>query len=451
MRRTQTRGLVAAMENEELNNNPAPAADEQAVEVAEASTELSDEIVEVTEAAAEGEAADAQVEEATEVAEALESLADAIGVAASNGGLNRQAAAAMSIAVEHMYNRVGIAAQPMPALESFGGTSSMVGATNLAMEDIKEQAAKIWAAIVAAINKAIAWAEDFFNKIFGSAEKLEKRADALQAKAEGITGTAKEKQFENEGLVKRLHVQGKVGGIATHMTAIESTAKGVFQMSKDFSETIGTEIIKGMESEGAEKTFAASFKLNAAPTTVGKALSNPEDAGFGAAPEGLSVIRSEELPGGMAIVTRAPTSAMTGEAALNAIRAVGSKIEPFDGSKAKAPTEKKVDVLATADMVKVCKTVAAIAAQLKGFRGQAAKIKELKKKFAAAASKAQKSVTGAEAEAKEGFKAIQKAASQYPRFADQPAASFSVYALNAAKAALDYVEASAKQYGAAAK
>jgi hypothetical protein len=439
-----TRGLVAAMENENVNN-PAPA-DDTAVEVATAATELSDEIVDVTEAHAEGEASEAQVEEATEVAEALESLAEAVGVAAQNGGLDRHAAAVTKVALEHMYARVGISAQAMPALESFGGTATKAATTVVAMEDIKEQAAKIWKAIVEAVKKAIAWATDFFNKIFGTAEKLEKRADALQSKVEGITGAAKNKSFESEGLVKKLHVNGELGtGIVSDVAKIQATAKQVFADANTFAGELGEEIVKAMGTEGAEKTFVATFTIPAGGMP-GKEVSNPESAGFSAAPEGLTLFRTEELPGGMAIVGYGAKSELKGEAAVNAMRGIGAKVQPFGGSKAAAPSKKDVATLSTQDMVKVCKTVSDISALLKGYRTAQAKLTEMKKKFAAAAEKAAKSASGAESEAKDGFKAMAKVASQYPRFIDQPAASFSVYTVNAAKAALDYVEASTKQY-----
>lgn len=445
-RMTSNRGLVAAMENEDLQNDTP--VDENAVEVAEASAELSDDVAEVADTAAEGEADQAEVEEATDVAEALESIADAVGVAAQNGGLNQHAARAIGIAVQHMYDRVGITSRAMPALESFGSNSQRLSSTQLAMEDIREQAGRIWQAIIDAIKKAYKWAEDLFLKVFGSAEKLAKRAEALQNKAEGITGTAKNKDFENGNLVKRLCINGTVttAGTVAAVAKIETTAKTSFELAKSFSEKTGADIVEGMQDEAKVKTFATEFKLEPLHGSLAK-VSTPESEGFQVPQDNLSLFRSDELPGGMALVARSPEGELKGEAAITAMRFYGSKVEAFKGSKTKAPTATKVPTLATADMLKICKSVKDLADELKAFRNQQSKIKEIKKKFEEAVKKAEKSSNSDEADVKAGYKAVAKVAGQYPRLADQPAASFSVYALNAAKAALDYVDASTKQYG----
>jgi hypothetical protein len=444
--RRMTRGLVAAMENEDLTNTPT-ATDENAVEVAEAGADLADDVVEIVDAVVEGDTDQAEVEEATDVAEALESIADAVGVAAQNGGLNQDAARAIGIAVQHMYDRVGLEAQAMPALESFGSSSQRISSTSLAMEDIKEQAGKIWAAIVAAVQKAIKWAQDFYNKIFGAAEKLSKRADALQTRAEGINGKAKEASFENEKLVKALHVGGKVSGVAQELGKLETLAKDVLSTTTiTWTVALGEDLVKKMDAEGAEKSFVEGFELHSGGM-IGKAVSNAEGAGFGEPVAGLTLYRSDELPGGLAIVGAGASSDLKGEAAVEAFRGTGQKVGPFD-PKAKAPAEKKVTTLQTREMVEICKKVANLADAIRKYRDAAGKLNDVKKKFEGAASKLSKKVSGAEGEARDGLRAMAKVAGKFPSLVDQPGASFSAYVLNTGKAALDYVEASAKQYSA---
>lgn len=455
MRRMNQRGgLVASLENENLNPDAPASTDEtlqQDVEVAEAGADLADEVVEVTEVVAEGEADVAEVEEATEVAEALESIAEALGVCAQNGGLNQHAANVVGIAVQHMYNRVGLEAQAMPALESFGSSSQRIPSTSLAMEDIKEKAAQIWAHIVAAIQRAIKWAQDFFNKIFGAAEKLHKRAEALQTRAEGITGgKAKEASFEAEKLVNALHVGGKVGNVAEGLGKMEAIAKDVLAAGNvDWTVQLGESVIKGMESEGAEKTFVQDFELNSG-ASLGKQVSNAEGAGFAAPVEGLAIFRTDEMPGGQAIVGAAPASDLKGEAAIAAFSGLGQKVAAFD-PKAKAPTEKKVTTLAAKDMVEVCKKVIALSDAIRKYRDASGKLDAVKKKFEKAASGMSKKGSKSEGEARDAFRAMAKVAGKYPSVVDQPSASFSAYVLNTSKAALDYVEASIKQYGGDAK
>ena len=78
-------GLVAAMENEELNTP----------EVAEAeggAENLETDLLEVQEEAAEADAVEAQIEETVETAEALEGIAISLEACAANGGLTKDAA-----------------------------------------------------------------------------------------------------------------------------------------------------------------------------------------------------------------------------------------------------------------------------------------------------------------------------------------------------------------------
>jgi len=444
---TQRQGLLVSLENENTNTDSGTAS-ENDVEVAEAGAELSDDVAEIVDSVAEGDADTAEVEEATEVAEALESIAEAVGVCAQNGGLDRHAAHAIGLAVGHMYNRVGLEAQAMPALESFGSSSQRIPSTSLAMEDIKEQAGKIWNHIVEAVKRAIKWAQDFYNKLFGAAEKLSKRASALQTKAEGITGgKAKEASFENEKLVKALHVNGKVPtALGAALGKVGAIGRDCFGEASDWALKVGSEITADMEKEGAEKTFLESFELPAGGL-IGAEVSNAEGAGFAAPADGLVIYRSEEMPGGMAVAGAGTKNGMKGEAAVDAFRGVGQKVQPFD-PKAKAPADKKVTTLTTRDMVETCKAVATLAEEIKKFRDGQAKLNEMKKKFQSASEKLAKKASSGD-EGRDGLRAMAKVAGKLPSLVDNPAASFSAYAINTCKAALDYVDASTKQYASA--
>ncbi len=155
MRRTHQSGrigLVAALEQEEIAKVEAAIAE---APIGDNASSLETDLIEVSEIAAGADGDAVETEEAVDVVTALESIAEALGQSAKNGGMDRYAAEALGLAVDHMYKRVGLKRQAMPALESFGQTSSRMRATQIALEDIKEQVAKIWAAIVAAISKAI--------------------------------------------------------------------------------------------------------------------------------------------------------------------------------------------------------------------------------------------------------------------------------------------------------
>ena len=444
--RRMTRGVVA-LEEEIV---AAAAAAPEVAAIGDNAESLETDLIEVTEEAAAQSDEAAQTEEAGEVVEALESIAEAMKLSAANGGLDKHAAHAIGIATEHMYQRVGLKTSSMPALESFGGTSSRVGATKLAMEDIKEQAKKIWAAIVAAFKRAIQWAIDFYNKIFGAWEKLEKRADALATKADGVTGTAKEKTFENERLAGALNIGGTVP--ANVMEHVKSLQELCATLSNADRLKLYEVTLESMSATDAEKEFAKKYALPAfsAGGIDGSALSNPESLGFNPPKAGLSIYRSKELLGGKALITRANSKALVGEEAITAFSGFNAGVEAFD-PKAKELSKKDLPVLTTAAAEEIAKAVSKVSVEGRAYRNKLGKTTEMKKKMTALAEKMAKDAGSAEGEAVENFKAMQKVASNFARTIDQPAGSVSVYALGTSKALLDYVEESLKQYGKADK
>lgn len=433
------RGLVAALESEEPK-----VAD---VELGDNAESLETDLIEVSESTAEGAETEAQIDEAVETAEALEAIADDLAVAAQNGGIDKHAAKALNTAVSFMYARVGVRNSQLPALESYGSNSSRIGATKIAMEDIKGQVAKIWQAIIDAFKKAWKWIEDHFNKVFGSAEKLEKRAQAIEAKAEATTGTPAEKTFESEGIAKYLHVNGTVGGTpSAEAKVVQALAKTIFTEAGKTTE-VGEKLLEQFTAADATKTFATTVAIPADNGGVlgMKAVSDAEARGFAAPKKGLTLLSTDELPGGVAITARMPASELKGEAAVEALPGVGYSVEKFN-SKAKVTVKAKLNTLTPDECKNLAKVVEEIAIDLRNFRSKKAKISEMKKKFLAAAEKASKDLGAAESDEKDSLKAMQKAAQAYGRLTDQPAVGFSGYALSTGKALLDYAEQSLKQY-----
>jgi len=431
-------GLVAAMEAE------ADVIAENQEEIGNNAESLETDMLEVADSAEEGAVADEKQEEAAEVVEALESMAVSLGLAAKNGGIDAHAADALGVALEHMYSRVGLKSKPMPVLESFGGTSSRVGATQLAMEGIKEQAKKIWDAIVAAIKSAIAWLGTFYNKIFDAATKLKSRAESLEEKAQAVHGQAKEKTFENANLVKALNVAGKIPTGAALTTDLLATAKSVFGSGKEIL-AYAEGFLKLADKESPQKTFLAEFSLPAASMKNVSVVSNPGSLGFTDAKEGFAVYRTKELPGGKAVVAYAPTAALSGQAAVDAIGAISSEVSAFN-PKAVEPTEKVLPTLQSNDAVSVAKAVAQLAADCIGFKAAQAEGSAILSKVAAAADKAAKGAEKADEADTAGFGAMKRVAQRIPKSVAQPAVAFSKYAIGTGKSLLDYVEESLKQY-----
>jgi len=455
MRRiTQRRGTVAALEDDNAVVDPAiptpvdptvvdPVEVPPVVEpIGDNAESLETDLIEVADDLTGAEQEAAETEEAVEVVEALESIRDSLAISAANGGLDRHAAAAIGTATDYMYKRVGMGKKSMLSLESFGGTTSRVGATQLTMEALTEDIKKIWASIIAAFEKAIQWAKDFYTKVFVSYEKLGKRAEELSKKATDIKGEMGEKEIENARLVKSLNVDGKVG------SEIIEGAKQLITVAKSLAganNAAEAEKIAGvLEASKTDEEFLGKFELesNAAFVPEGSDVSNPEEAGFAAPKEGLTIVRGKELPGGRAIVGRVNKEVLKGKAAVAAVGGAtgrGVTLGAFN-SKAAEVTAKAVPTLNKENAIAVANAVSEIAKAGTEYKSKIDAVTVAKKKLVEASKKV--------ANGTDGVKSAKTVASSLASTIDQPAASINVYMLNTGKALLDYVEESLKQFKA---
>lgn len=423
-------GLVAALENEEITP-------EETAPVGDNAESLETDLLEVSDSSTEGDVEAEQTEEATEVAEALESIAECLKISAANGGLDRHAAAAVGTAVEHLYARVGIRGTAMPALESFGGTSSRVGATQIALEDMKGKIASIWKAIIDAIKRAYQWVVDHFNKVFGAAEKLQKRAQKVAAAADGLSGKAKETAFENASIFKALHVGGSVSALPASMQKAADFAKEGLVTHGGDTVKQGKELIEAIQDVS---------KINGL-RLGGTGAPGKETNAYGEAGEGMVWRQvSDVLPGNVAFVTRAPAAEKTGVEALAVFGKLKAGIMPAD-PKAKEPTQTKVNTLAAGDIAKTAKVVEGLATDLVGFRKTNQELQAVLKEAVKAAEKASKEFEKDEdGEKKAVGAAVRAATGNLANYLIGGFKSLSEYSLRTGKAALDYCELSAKQY-----
>ena len=440
------RGVVAM--EEEAAAVAAPEVAVADVELAEGATEVADSVAEVEAENVEGEEEAAAVAEAGDVVETLEVAAESLRIAAANGGIDKYSAAAIGALTQHLYDRVGYKAKAMPAMESFGGASTRIGATQLAMEGIQEGAKKIWDSIVAAFKRALQWAIDFYNKIFGSWEKLEKRADALASKGDGITGVAKEKTIKNLSLAKALSVKGTVPANPVVY------AKTLTALAKSISDTGMNALLAGvaedLEKQGAEKSFISSFEVPAGKGIIGDGVpvANAEALGFSAPKDGLELIRGPEMLGGKAVIGYVNKEAAKAEAAVSVLRGFNITINKFDPKAAEIAKE-EVPVLEKNVAIEVAKSVSETAIAGRAYRNKLSAINESKKKMIAVAERLGGAAYKAEGDSVANLKAMREVAQACARLADQYSASVSTYTLSTSKALLDLVDQSFKQYGAA--
>lgn len=448
MRRSFT-GLVAAMENDK------PKTDGDDKEIGDNANSLETDAIEISDSAAEGEAHQAATDEAESTAEALENFAVAIRGAQANGGLNEHGAQILSIATEHMFTRMGIDSHQssMPALESYGTTSSRLQAGVIALEAINEQIKNIWKAIVAAIKKAYEWVKKYWLQVFGAAEKLQKRAKALEEASRSPGGTMKEKTFENDRLAKALAIENAVpANLVAEATSLKEAVSTVVTVGAKLSGDIGEIAVKALDELKGDSL--GPLLAMAKPFPGSEKVGDPQAEGLAAGQEGIEVSRSKQLPGGRALISRTPAASTSGKTLEQMIKLVGETSYTMGKYSSKIkdePVGKKFNTALKADAGKIANTVGLIAEEMLAYRKATPKLEEMQSKLASAAEKIASGAGAEEDEAKrKDLSACKSIATMANRVFTQPGAEFMKYAVNTSKALLDYVEESLKQYEKAA-
>lgn len=434
MRRNFGKRGVMSLENEDSTLPP-----EGGDELGAAEQSLETDLVEIAEDGAEADTEDAEIEEAVETAEALEALADDLKVIAQeSGGLNSHTAQAIGRVASHLYGRLGYTHQSMPALEAFGSTSGRVGSTTIGLEDIKDQVKKIWEQIVAQIKKSIEWVKNFFTKMFGAANKLEKRAKSLADRAGNATGGAG-KPIENERLAKALHISGTVpASISAKVADMKKLADGIFAGGRV---KVGEDIASALENGSTEDL--TKIEVDSKIQGVEK-VANAEGEGFTAPNAGMAIYRSGELPGGMAVISVGLDAGATDDQARDALGRMTARVSAFKPS-AKAEPKKELPALAPAEAGKVAEIVAEIAIVLQGYKASLDKLSKAKDRIIKAAEKLGRAAATEQDEQKKGDqKDMQRLAASAARLLDQPATDFCRYSLQTGTALLNYVELSLK-------
>ena len=424
------KGLVTRMALESESEVPGVAEDAAIAGADSAETEL----VELSEPVAELNEDIAEVEEGNEAAASLESYRDYAASTLATGGMSKETAYAVEMHVEFVSKRVGVSKR-FPAMESFGGATSRVKATNVAMEEIKEKLKEIWTAIVEALKKAAQWVVDNFNKYFGSAEKLQKRAEAIAEKAKSLSGTAEKKTIESAALFKALQIGNRVNNVSASIADVGAAVTSTYERVSGTYIDVAKKIVTALDTEKADLsgiTFAATGNGNAG------------DA-YGTAPEGLSFNRSDELPGGMAVVEVGPKEAKSGLAAVEAYARAEVSVRPFN-PKATAKGE-QLPVLTGQDVIKITDGVEKIAAAVIGGREIEKELGTELKAVVAAADKHSKNVeSGEDADAKKAARALQRAVGNMAKLLVGGPVAVTSYATRTGSAALNYCEKSLAQY-----
>ncbi len=395
------RGLFAVLESE-LETEVIPAADENLERVEELEAQVAQ--ADVVESEGEVEELVQAVEEAVDGVEELGDIAEVAEDSVEAGaGLTEEAAEIAEVAVESICNRLGFkpAKRIIPAMESFGATSSRLDATKYALEGFKETIAKIWQGI-----------KEFFAKVGAALKALWLRltdlATKVSARADGMAKKVKKAQDDKlvadpEKKISAVKYLKAFGSVSSNVAAAADTILAAHKLA-------------------ADKQGAINDKLAGKLEAVAKAESveglDMTDADFGAAGKGEY--------------------------------AFGTSVEVADGVLVVKQAEVKVDDKAEVEAADLAK-LAAVAATVKGYadaivanKSAAAKAAEVVKKAVSLADKlAKKEATAEQAEEKaKAFRAAQTSLVVINK-------SIPVLGLKAGGLALDFVGACLNAYGAA--
>lgn len=201
----------------------------------------------------------ADLDRLVESSDGLESLAVSLQQAIDDGGLSPTAAQFAVHSMEAYFKPLG-EDTGVSSLESFGGFTSRLTASQEALERVKATLKKIWEAIKALAKRVWNWIKEFFRKIFTAVGRLETAVARLKKRLENHDGSFASKI---EG--------GKLAKIAVGNTVSANNIKTMVAVAEEcftFDEA-STKYINNMYS--MIKEFA-SKPLPASATNVASAV-----------------------------------------------------------------------------------------------------------------------------------------------------------------------------------
>lgn len=391
-------------------------------------------MIEASDAAVDVSALTDQIETTAEVQEALEGLAEALGHDKSVK-LNSYAAEAIQCSVDLLCRRAGVSKVPNVALET-------------ASEQIVAAAKKIWAAIVAALTKALEWAEQFWEQISLSNERLLKRALKLHAASKTIEKKTEEVQlFHNARLAKALHVKGEESVVKTADRAMQLGQHVKASSGYAFRNT-AKDLLAQLAAPTA--TMIANFELLPMRTTDMKEVTSPVAAGFDEPARGLAVYRTEELPGGKALISYAPRSDLKGDDAVFAMSDIRIFVGPYDPKRTNEEVSDELRALEPSEINRICEIAVVISTNVLQIKEQSGVTRNVKKELLKQARVKENNPaylnlrlgTPREMENQRTLQQTARILRGYARLSDMVETVAGAYLMSTTKSLLDYAELS---------
>ena len=355
---SETTETPAAPAAEEAPAQVAPAQEAAAEEAAaeEAPTGPVDD-TEVNEALAAQAEAEGEVKETDQAhsqlqraASNLESIALSMESALNDGGLHPQAARFMHIAVESQLNAIGMDQPVIPSMESFGGMSARMRATQVSLEGVKETLLKVWEQIVAMLKKMRDAVIAFFKRVFTSVGALRAYLEKLEQKLEEKSDKTSTVELSvPNGIAQRLQVGGKLprnladaieNVVSLALDSTEFDKEVAAQLEKDHDAVVDA-FVTG-DAEAAAKTMK---DFTRAPKGFAPTNDTSVHTVFGNVSEGAKVLETKELPGGVHIAMLELSVDLFGNT-LNVYKAASVRAKSEIEGDVKYPMLKKSDIKA---------------------------------------------------------------------------------------------------------
>jgi hypothetical protein len=346
MRRIRVVGVIA---KEELEQAQAAAAEAEVSSTAEDEADLDEhadsaetELLEAGDVEDEAEAESDDIDDAVEATEALESIRLVLE-SRKDKGLSQAEAQFMNIALAGAYRKCGFSSVKVYSPESFTD-QKRVQVTRLSMEEINVNLKEVWEKAKEAILRFWEQVKAWVVKVFTALGQYKERASKILAAAQKIDGTPKVAELDKPALAKALHIGGAVD-VGRAVGVLEGATKVVIQDQKG--------VIEMAKAVTAGDAANADSAVTATLTKIGKGVGNPKAEGF----DKKFVSRSDELPGGFAIVAMWDTVADV-KVGLSAYKPAAAEVQL-----------KGVKVLTKEEIIKVAEAVAKLIDEAKQLDG----------------------------------------------------------------------------------
>lgn len=409
-----------------------------------------EEVREVENHAADLDDLDDEVDETSEIAECLESIYDVLAAGRDQGPMPAYAAEALNLSLTDMYHRVGMERPAKVTLEAFTEKATGSKVVLEALDGMKEAIAKIWRAIVQAVETAMAWMVELYHKVTASGKTLEGRAKKLAQRAKDMpqdVNKPNQEMITNPRILKAVaSSKGQSDEVLNNTT--KQLLNWLVDAGPDETIHLGTKIKSLLPNPTA---FAESFEVPPYVRVGGlrKNESLPSVSGDGFE---LHAYVSGEMLGGKELMLLATEQDLKGHAAVQAYKSM--KLELINAHEHKPPTE--VDALGLRDCNHTCEIAELIAEALQKAESKSHAIVALKKELAQEAKRLGENAAGLDKMAADktgqvthlgaAMRDAQTAILSFLRMTDRPAAVLGSYALVTAHGLLDWVEISLKMH-----